>query len=120
MRVGVILLGSTERRRDSTVSTRNGSIPTVVVDVLDADVATEKRAQWEAFEFIILGDGDVEVVNDRRNERGWSAPSGIRTRCRTSRCSVRRGSESLPCALLALTSFTREVLRQGFEPWSLP
>ncbi len=79
MRVGVILLGSTERRRDSTVSTRNGSIPTVVVDVLDADVATEKRAQWEAFEFITLGDGDVEVVNDRRNERGWSAPSGIRT-----------------------------------------
>jgi hypothetical protein len=50
-----------------------------VVDVLDADVATEKRAQWEAFEFITLGDGDVEVVNDRRNERGWSAPSGIRT-----------------------------------------
>jgi len=38
--------------------------PTDVVDVLDADVATEKRAQWEAFEFTVLGDGDVEVVND--------------------------------------------------------
>jgi len=37
--------------------------PTDVVDVLDADVATEKRAQWEAFEFTVLGDGDVEVVN---------------------------------------------------------
>jgi hypothetical protein len=35
-----------------------------VVDLLDADVATEKRAQWEAFEFTVLGDGDVEVVND--------------------------------------------------------
>ena len=37
--------------------------PTDVVDVLDADVATEKSAQWEAFEFTVLGDGDVEVVN---------------------------------------------------------
>ena len=37
--------------------------PTDVVDVLDADVATEKRAQWEAFEFALLGDGDVEVKN---------------------------------------------------------
>lgn len=40
-----------------------GLTPTDVVDVLDADVATEKRAQWEAFEFTVLGDGDVEVVN---------------------------------------------------------
>jgi hypothetical protein len=38
--------------------------PTDVVDVLDADVTTEKRAQWEAFSFRLLGDGDVEVVND--------------------------------------------------------
>nr|WP_277410058.1 SWIM zinc finger family protein [Natrinema longum] len=37
--------------------------PTNVVDVLDADVAVEKRAQWEAFSFALLGDGDVEVVN---------------------------------------------------------
>ena len=37
--------------------------PTDVVDVLDADVATEKRAQWEAFSFTLLGDGDVEVTN---------------------------------------------------------
>jgi len=37
--------------------------PTDVVDVLDADVATEKRAQWEAFSFRLLGDGDVEVTN---------------------------------------------------------
>jgi len=34
-----------------------------VVDLLDADVATEKRAQWEAFEFTVLDGGDVEVVN---------------------------------------------------------
>jgi hypothetical protein len=38
--------------------------PTDVVDVLDADVTTEKRAQWEAFEFTVLGGGDVKVVND--------------------------------------------------------
>ena len=37
--------------------------PTDVVDVLDADVVSEKRAQWEAFEFTVLGDGDVEVTN---------------------------------------------------------
>ena len=35
-----------------------------VIETLDADEQVEKRAQWEAFEFTVLGDGDVEVVND--------------------------------------------------------
>ena len=34
-----------------------------VLEVLDADEQVEKRAQWEAFEFSLLGEGDVEVVN---------------------------------------------------------
>jgi len=34
-----------------------------LIEVLDADEQVEKRAQWEAFEFTVLGDGDVEVVN---------------------------------------------------------
>lgn len=38
--------------------------PADVLDVLDADEQVEKRAQWEAFEFTVLGNGDVEVVND--------------------------------------------------------
>jgi hypothetical protein len=35
-----------------------------VIETLDADEQVEKRSQWEAFEFTVLGDGDVEVVND--------------------------------------------------------
>lgn len=38
-------------------------VPSDVVEVLDANVATEKRASWEGFEFTLLGDGDVEIVN---------------------------------------------------------
>ena len=34
------------------------------LEVLDADEQVQKRAQWEAFEFTVLGDGGVEVVND--------------------------------------------------------
>jgi len=33
------------------------------LEVLDADEQVQKRAQWEAFEFTVLGDGGVEVVN---------------------------------------------------------
>jgi len=35
-----------------------------VIETLDADEQVQKRAQWEAFEFTVLGGGDVEVVND--------------------------------------------------------
>ncbi|WP_367176671.1 SWIM zinc finger family protein [Haloarcula rubripromontorii] len=34
------------------------------LEVLECDEQVEKRAQWEAFEFTVLGDGDVKVVND--------------------------------------------------------
>jgi hypothetical protein len=44
--------------------------PADVVDVLEADVTTEKRAQWEAFEFTVLGNGDVEVVNASHDDKG--------------------------------------------------
>jgi len=44
--------------------------PTDVVDVLDADVAVEKRAQWGALEFRVLGDGNVEVVNASHDDKG--------------------------------------------------
>ena len=37
--------------------------PSDVVEVLSPDEKTVKRAQWEAFEFTLLEDGDVEVVN---------------------------------------------------------
>ncbi|MFC4407981.1 SWIM zinc finger family protein [Haloarchaeobius iranensis] len=33
------------------------------LEVLESDEQVEKRAQWEAFEFTVLGDGDVEVLN---------------------------------------------------------
>jgi len=33
------------------------------LEVLEYDEQTAKRASWEAFEFTVLGDGDVEVVN---------------------------------------------------------
>jgi hypothetical protein len=42
--------------------------PSEVVELLDADVAVEKRAQWGGFEFTLLGDGDVEVVNTSHEE----------------------------------------------------
>ncbi|MFC4249005.1 SWIM zinc finger family protein [Natribaculum luteum] len=35
-----------------------------VIETLDANEQVEKRAQWEAFEFTVHGDGDVEMVND--------------------------------------------------------
>ncbi|CDK38906.1 SWIM zinc finger family protein [Halorubrum sp. AJ67] len=37
--------------------------PTDVVNILDADEQVEKRAAWEAFEFVLRGDGDVGVTN---------------------------------------------------------
>jgi hypothetical protein len=37
--------------------------PSSVVEALSADATTHKRASWEAFEFTVLGNGDVEVVN---------------------------------------------------------
>ena len=42
--------------------------PSEVLDLLDADATIEKRASWEAFEFTLLGDGDVEVVNSSHDE----------------------------------------------------
>ena len=33
------------------------------VELLDFDAKTAKRASWEAFEFTVLGSGDVEVRN---------------------------------------------------------
>lgn len=42
--------------------------PSEVVELLDADAKIEKRAQWEGFEFTLLGDGDVEVVNGSHDE----------------------------------------------------
>ena len=37
--------------------------PSDVVEVLSPDEKTVKRAQWEGFDFTLLGDGDIEVVN---------------------------------------------------------
>jgi len=37
---------------------------TSTLDLLEYDDQIVKRAQWEAFEFTVHGDGDVEVVND--------------------------------------------------------
>jgi hypothetical protein len=39
-----------------------------ILEVLDADATIEKRASWEGFEFTLLGEGDVEVVNCSHNE----------------------------------------------------
>ncbi|ELY77933.1 SWIM zinc finger family protein [Natrinema gari] len=41
---------------------------TSTLDLLEYDDQIAKRAQWEAFEFTALGDGDVEVVNDSHEE----------------------------------------------------
>lgn len=37
--------------------------PSEVLELLDADATVEKRASWEAFEFTLLEDDKVEVVN---------------------------------------------------------
>jgi hypothetical protein len=42
--------------------------PSEVLDILDADATVEKRASWEAFEFTLLEDNKVEVVNDSHDE----------------------------------------------------
>ncbi|KDS91841.2 zinc finger SWIM domain protein [Halorubrum saccharovorum] len=60
--------------------------PTDVVDVLDADEQVEKRAAWEAFEFALLGDGDVEVTNGSHGDAGnhtytVHVESGIPSHC---------------------------------------
>ena len=38
------------------------------LDVLEYSERVAKRAQWEAFEYTLLGDGDVEVVNSSHEE----------------------------------------------------
>jgi len=38
------------------------------LEVLEFDEQIAKRAQWEAYEFRILGDDDVEVVNGSHDE----------------------------------------------------
>jgi hypothetical protein len=43
-------------------------VPSEVIELLDADATVEKRASWEAFEFTLLGGGDVEVVNTSHEE----------------------------------------------------
>lgn len=42
--------------------------PSEVIELLDVDAKIEKRASWEAFEFTLLGDGDVEVMNGSHDE----------------------------------------------------
>lgn len=42
--------------------------PSEVLDILDVDATVEKRASWEAFEFTLLEDNKVEVVNDSHDE----------------------------------------------------
>ena len=42
--------------------------PSEILEVLDADATIEKRASWEGFEFTLLGEGDVEVVNCSHDE----------------------------------------------------
>lgn len=42
--------------------------PGVAADLLDVNATTAKRAQWEAFEFTIIGEGDIEVVNGSHEE----------------------------------------------------
>lgn len=42
--------------------------PSEVVDVLSPDAETVKRAEWEAFEFTLLGDREIEVVNTSHEE----------------------------------------------------
>ncbi len=42
--------------------------PSEVLELLDADATVEKRALWEAFEFALLEDGKVEVVNGSHDE----------------------------------------------------
>ena len=60
--------------------------PSEVVELLDVDATVEKRAQWKAFEFTFLGDGDVEVVNtshDEPSDHSYTVhvESGIPTHC---------------------------------------
>lgn len=42
--------------------------PSKVIELLDVETKIEKRASWEAFEFTLLGDGDVEVMNGSHDE----------------------------------------------------
>jgi hypothetical protein len=42
--------------------------PSEVVDALDADTRTEKRASWEGFEFTVLEGGEIEVVNGSHDQ----------------------------------------------------
>jgi uncharacterized protein (DUF736 family) len=42
-----------------------------VIETLDADEQVQKRAQWEAFEFTVLADVDVEVVNHSHKDADY-------------------------------------------------
>ena len=42
--------------------------PSEVVELLSPNAKIIKRAEWEAFEFTLVGNGDVEVVNTSHEE----------------------------------------------------
>jgi hypothetical protein len=71
--------------------------PSEVLELLDADSESVKRASWEAFEFTLLGDGDIEVVNishENPDDHTYTVhvESGIPSDCTCPAFEYREGS----------------------------
>jgi hypothetical protein len=85
--------------------------PSDVVEVLDADATIEKRASWEAFEFTLLGDGDVEVVNtshENPDEHTYTVhvEGGIPAHCTCPAWEYQKG----PCKHMVAVAIREPVL----------
>jgi len=85
--------------------------PSEVLDVLDADATTEKRATWEAFEFTVLESGAVKVVNashDNPDDHQYTVHTGgrIPTDCTCPAFEYQKG----PCKHMVAVAIREPVL----------
>jgi hypothetical protein len=90
--------------------------PAEVVELLDADATIEKRASWEAFEFTLLENGEVEVVNTSHNEPdehtySVSVESGIPAHCGCPAWEYQEG----PCKHMVAVAIREPVLDAASE-----
>jgi hypothetical protein len=90
--------------------------PADVLDVLDADEQVEKRAEWEAVSFALLGDCDIEVTNgshENADKHTYSvhAEGGIPSDCTCPALEYRSGA----CKHMMATVIREPVLEAATE-----
>ncbi len=87
-----------------------------VLEVLECDDRVQKRAEWEAFSFTLLGDGDVEVVNgshENADEHTYTVhvEGGIPSDCSCPAWEYQSGA----CKHMVATAIREPVLEAATE-----